>query len=117
MDKRLLYALLLGEQYGLPPMRPLQGDERRDNGDGSYSTELTMTSDAPEGGYMVHPSLWMDEGQPVELPPDLAMQAADNYEKWGPQFPRFDDLDASEEWAIARSKGGGANISPLARKR
>ena len=116
MDKRTLYALLLGDQYGMPPMRPLQGNERRPNPDGGYSTEITMTDQDPQGQWEVYPSLWMDQGQPVELPRDLAMQAANNYERWGPQFPRFDDLDASERWATARSKGGGANISPLARK-
>jgi len=99
---------------GPPLLRPLQGRERRPNPDGSYSTEITMTDTDPQGRFEVYPSLWMGPQGPVELPPDQAMQAADAYERFGYQFPRFDDLDASERFAVDRSRGGGVGTGPLA---
>lgn len=122
MDRDILAQLLMQAQarpqFGPPYLRPLQGNEQRPNPDGSYSTEITMTDQDPQGRWEVYPSLWMPpSGQPVELPQRKAMQAANNYEKFGYQFPRFDDLDTSERWAIARSKGGGVGQRPLADKR
>jgi hypothetical protein len=116
MDRDTLAMLMLGQRFGLPPLRPLQGNERRPNPDG-YSTEITMTDQDPQGRWEVYPSLWMGPHGPVELPRSIAHDAADNYEKWGYQFPRFGDLDQSEAWATARSKAGGVGISPLARRR
>jgi hypothetical protein len=98
----------------LMQLRPLRGNERRLNPDGSYSTEITMTDQDPQGRWEVYPSLWMGPNGPVELPGRQAMQAADAYEKRGYQFPRFNDLDNSERWAVSRSKGGGA-ATPLAK--
>jgi len=100
--------------FGPPYLRPFQGDERRPNPDGSYSTELTMTDQDPQGRWEVYPSLWMGPQGPVELRSGPAMQAANNYEQFGYRFPRFEDLAASEQWATERSKGGGVGQSPLA---
>ena len=102
--------------YGPPQFRPLQGTETRPNPDG-YSTEITMTTPRPAGGWMVHPSLWMGPQGPVEVPEQAARKLADLYERFGYRFPRFPSLAASEDWAVKRSKRGGIGLGPLARKR
>lgn len=101
-------------KQGPPQYRPLRGDERRPNPDGSYSTEITMTDPDPKGRWEVYPSLWMGPQGPVEMPRQQAQQTAANYEQFGYQFPRFDDLDTSERWAIQRSHGGGVGTGSLA---
>jgi hypothetical protein len=103
--------------FGPPLLRPLQGGERRANPEGSYSTEITMTDQDPQGRWMVYPSLWMGPQGPVELPRRAALRAADLYEQFGYQFPRFGDLAASERFAVERSRRGGTGVSPLARRR
>ena len=101
---------------GPPQFRPLQGDERRQNPDGSYSTEITRTDQDPQGRYRVHPSLWMGpNGQPIEAPEEGSGLLADMYEQFGYEFPRFGSLQESEDWATARSKQGGVGTGPLAK--
>ncbi len=102
---------------GPPLYRPLQGGENRPNADGSYSTEITMTDTDPQGRYEVYPSLWMGPNGPVEMSREKAMEMARMYEMLGYEFPRFNDLQSSEDWAVARSHGGGALKTPLARRR
>jgi hypothetical protein len=108
MDRDALARLMAQQQ-----LRPLRGNERRLNPDGSYSTEITATDQDPQGLWEVYPTLWMSPNGPVELRSGPAMQAANAYEKRGYRFPRFSDLDTSERWATSRSKGGGA-ATPLA---
>ena len=87
----------------------------RDNGDGSVSTELTVTNDAPDGGYWNIPTLWWDKsGQPVEMPDVEAQKMALQYEQaTGKKFPRFKSVDEAVSAAKARSAGGGAESGVL----
>ena len=101
--------------FGPPQYRPLQGAEQRPNPDGSYSTEITMTAPDAQGQWEVYPSLWMPpSGRPVELPEQAAQKLANMYEQFGYRFPRFNDLQASEDWSTARSHQGGVGTGPLA---
>jgi hypothetical protein len=116
MDREMLAQMMARwPQFGPPQYRPLQGNERRLNPDGSYSTEITMTDIDPQGRYEVYPSLWMGPQGPVEVPRRAGLKLADLYERFGYQFPRFDDLAASEEWATQRSRRGGIGTDPLAK--
>ena len=89
----------------------------RDNGDGTFSTEVTRTVRTADG-WMNVPSLWQGPGKPVDLTPmsdDQLAAFADKYEKaTGHKFIRF----MSEQEAVAaakqRSNEGGAG-SPNSR--
>lgn len=109
----------LSVPFGASPLRPFLPGERRDNLDGSYSTEVTRTVETPDGGWSVVPSLWMGDDGPQDfgaLGDDALGEMAAAYEaRTGEQFPRFDGLDAAEAWAVQRSEGGGASDTPLAR--
>jgi hypothetical protein len=112
--KRYLGGIGVPAQFGPPQYRPLRGTETRPNPDG-YSTEITMTDQTPGQRWEVYPSLWMGPNGPVEMPRRQAKATADQYEKFGYQFPRFPDLTSSEAWATARSRQGGVGTGPLAK--
>ncbi|WP_428398324.1 LPD38 domain-containing protein [Marinobacter salarius] len=92
-----------------PELRPFQPGEQVDNGDGSFSTERTVT--VPIGRRWANvPSLWMSPDGPKELDEDAAVRAAMDYERaTGTKFPGFDSVDEAVASAKARSDKGGAN--------
>jgi hypothetical protein len=92
----------------LAPFDPAMNIPRA-NADGSVSTEITMTSEAPDGGFWNVPSLWWKEdGTSVELPEQQALALAKRYEETtGQKFPRFGTLKDAEAAAQTRSAQGG----------
>jgi hypothetical protein len=103
---------------GPPFLRPFQGNERRPNADGSYSTELTATVQLPDGSWSNVPSLWMGPQGPVELnEEEQIMRAMQFFENTGAEFNRYGTLDEAEREAVARSKAGGVGTGPLYRRR
>ena len=89
---------------------------------GSVSTEYIATVDAPDGSVMLIPTIWWDaEGNPKLFKredTDKAIELAIDYEKsTGKQFPRFPAgaYAEADDYAISRSKAGGASQTPLAR--
>ena len=103
-----------------PPPPPLEPFDHlkykpRPNADGSVSTEITATTEAPDGGYWNIPTLWWGKDGPVELPVQQAVGLAKRYEaSTGRKFPRFANIPDAEASAVARSHGGGASETPLA---
>jgi len=89
----------------------------KDVGLGGPSTEYLVTQEAPDGKVWNIPSIWWTpDGEPVQVPEDVAARLAYQYEKQFEgrgQFPRFDDIDTAVENAKERSKSGGAEKSPL----
>ena len=103
---------------GVTQYRPLQGGERRDNGDGTFSSELEVTERLPDGSWVNVPSLWMGPNGMEEVAADRAVQIALDYEKrTGQKFPRFKTVDEGIAAAKARSNAGGTSVGPLARGR
>lgn len=95
---------------GLRPFRP---GERRDNADGTYSTEITTTWQLPDGSWANIPSLWMgQDGLPRQFSPDDEqgiLGAAMRYEAQnGQTFKRYKSAEEAEQAARARSDSGGA---------
>jgi hypothetical protein len=94
------------------PIRPARAGERRDNPDGSYSTELSTTWQLPDGQWVNVPSLWRKGDQWQQFEPGDeqgilgAMQAYEAAN--GPTFARFGSLEEAERAAEARSAAGGA---------
>jgi len=89
---------------------------------GSVSTEYIATVDAPDGSVMLIPTIWWDaEGNPKLFEredTDKAIELAIDYEQsTGKQFPRFPAgaYAEADDYAISRSKAGGASQTPLAR--
>ena len=102
-----------------PRFRPLQQGEFRNNGDGSYSTELLMAEilDPASGESMVFPSMWMSDRGPVELSVDEAIGAAMEFERMtGNRFPRFKSIREAIDFSKTRSSGGGVSAGPLYRR-
>jgi hypothetical protein len=114
MDKRQAYAKAL--KMGPPLLRPFQGNEQRPNADGSYSTEITTTWQMPDGSWANVPSLWMSPNGPQQFDPndeDGIMNAVQQFEATGAQFPRYRTVDEAEAAAMARTKMGGVGAGPL----
>jgi hypothetical protein len=87
-----------------PQLRPLGPGEYRQNPDGSISTEITASFNI-DGRETVIPTLWMSPDGPVELSPDDAINAAQNYERQtGKQFPRFDSVAEADAFTRKRHK-------------
>ena len=89
---------------------------------GSVSTEYIATVDAPDGSVMLIPTIWWDaEGNPKLFEredTDKAIELAIDYEQsTGKQFPRFPAgaYAEADDYAISRSRAGGASQTPLAR--
>jgi hypothetical protein len=99
-----------------PFLRPLAKGERRDNGDGTHSTELTVTVPV-DGRWMNVPSLWNDAGKYVELDEESAVGAAKRYMKaTGKAFPSYETVEDAVNAARSRSESGGAGSGPLEQK-
>jgi hypothetical protein len=100
---------------GLVPYDPAK-HKPRSNPDGSYSTEIEVTGDSPDGSTWNIPTLWFDaDGNPRELPEVAAQTLAQRYEaETGNMFPRFGSVDEAVAAARARSAAGGAMKTPLA---
>lgn len=98
-----------GNVSDLVPFDPSRFQPRQ-NADGSVSTELTATEDAPDGGYWNIPTLWFDSaGKPHELSVQEASNRAKAYEQQtGRRFPRYKSVQEGEAAATARSAAGGA---------
>lgn len=92
-------------------LRPFQPGEYIDNGDGSFSTERTVTIEWP-GGFANVPTLWMSpSGQALDLAfnEEIVRRAAENYvSEMGGKFDVFPTVDEAVAAAKARSEGGGA---------
>lgn len=86
-----------------PDLRPFDPGERRDNPDGSYSTEITTTWQMPDGSWANVPSLWMGKGGPVQFDANDEqgiLGAVQNYEaKTGKRFPRYATVGQAESAA------------------
>lgn len=93
--------------------RPFNPDERRNNPDGSYSTEISRTVQIGDSFANV-PSLWKnaESGQTVDLgkmSDDQLAEFADKFEAaTGNQFARFRSVDEAVSAAQQRSQMGGA---------
>jgi len=95
-------------------LRPFNPGEMRDNGNGSYSTEITTTWQTPDGAWVNVPSLWKDpSGKNVQFNPDDEdgiLGAMQEFEAMGGQaFPRFKSVDEATAFAEKRSASGGAS--------
>lgn len=90
----------------------------QDVGLGGKSTEYLSTLDSPDGGVWVIPRIWWDnKGNPTLVEDKEAFELAEKYEKeTGLEFPRFKEgaYKEADEFAITRSKAGGATQGPLA---
>lgn len=99
-------------------LRPFHPDERRDNGDGTYSTEISTTWQLPDGKWVNVPSLWMGKDGPKQFDAsdeDGILGAMQRWEaKSGQQFPRFASMEEAEAAAQARSAAGGAGAGQQA---
>ncbi|TYC51619.1 hypothetical protein FMN50_20265 [Rhodobacterales bacterium] len=97
---------------GLAELRPFRPGERRENPDGSHSTELTTTWQLGDGNWVNVPSLWMGADGPVEFDQgdeQTILGAMSAFEgRNGPTFKRFTSLDEAEAADRVRSEQGGA---------
>ena len=92
-------------------IRPLVNGERRSNPDGSYSTELLMSSRLPDGTIANFPSLWNKDGEFKELDEDSARRTAMMLERMtGVRLPRYGTMDAATDMAKQASAAGGGSI-------
>lgn len=93
-------------------LRPFQPGERRENSDGSYSTEITTTWQLPDGKWVNVPSLWMGEKGPQQFEPEdegSILGAMQDFEsRNGQAFPRFSSQEEAVKAAQQRSTAGGA---------
>lgn len=93
-------------------LRPFQPGERRNNSDGSYSTEISTTWQLPDGSWANIPSLWMGPNGPQQFnadDEDGILSAAMQYESQnGPTFQRYRSAQEAETAARQRSSAGGA---------
>ena len=105
------------DSVNLKTIRPFRPGEFVDNGDGSRSTERSMSFNI-EGKEVLTPSLWMTPDGPVDLSrnPESLFRAALAFEKrTGKKFPRFNNPDEATRFSKERSSGGGRGVGPLAR--
>jgi len=100
---------------GLEPFDPKK-HKPKDIGKGGLTTEYLITEYDSDGQVWNIPSVWWDdEGNPLEMKPELAQQlAADHEKQTGKRFPRFKSLGDGVAAAKKRSKRGGATKEPLA---
>ena len=95
-----------------PELRPFHANERRPNGDGSYSTEISTTWQTPDGKWVNVPSLWMGKDGPQQFNADDEegiLGAMQKYEaRNGQTFARFDSEKDAVAAAEKRSANGGA---------
>lgn len=93
-------------------IRPFKPGERRENPDGTYSTELLRSVIMPDGSFANVPSLYMAPGGPIQMPDSMSDDQlagiAKRLEDAGvASFPRFKSMDDAINSAIARSRSGG----------
>lgn len=110
-----------GEDYR-QSIRPFAPGEFINNPDGSISTELSVTSQSPDGSWTNIPSLWMTPDGPMIVDEDIAADLARNYGRaTSTRFPSFGSLDEAERIASSRSNRGGmssgSNLLPVPRPR
>lgn len=108
-----------GQFQGIEPsLRPFNQGERRPNPDGSYSTEISTTQQQPDGQFVNVPSLWMGKQGSVQFNPGDErgiMSEAQRFEAQnGQTFPRFPNVQAAEQAAVAKSAAGGAGAQQVA---
>jgi hypothetical protein len=82
--------------------RPLYGGEYVTHPNGDWSTEITSSSTGDDGTTRVVPTLWLVNGVPYVLPPDLAQQFATQS---GLPFPKFGTVAGSEAYTNNREAG------------
>ncbi len=104
-------ALFLDASLAPPAMngvRPFAPGEFIRNPDGSWSSEITMTTDKGEypglndGRPTNLPTLWLVNGKPMRVSPEQAVQYAIAS---GLKFTSYDSLDAADKAATEREKG------------
>lgn len=91
-------------------LRPFNPGEAVDNGDGSYSTERTVSAALPDGLWINAPSLWMSSEGPVNfgMNEDAIVETALAYERrTGTKFPRFKTVEEAIKASKSRSARGG----------
>lgn len=102
-----------GTREGLRPFTP---NERRTNGDGTYSTEISTTWQLPGGEWVNVPSLWNSDKGWVQFEDgdeDGIMGAMSDFEKKnGPTFARFTSEEEAVKASEERSSNGGAGSGP-----
>src|SRR5690606_3954212 len=85
------------DEAEMPALRPFVAGEYIDNGDGSYSTERTVTIQDKNGNWVNVPSLWKDsEGNTVDFGDgeDAIAKAHQEYEAGGgKRFRRFKSVE------------------------
>lgn len=98
----------------MPPFRPFKPGEFVDNGDGTRSTERTITWQLPDGTWVNTPTLFMVDttGKVLDLSDpasqEQAQRAAMALIRAGYQFPSFRSEPEASQAAAKRSDGGGA---------
>ena len=99
-------------------VRPFRGDERIDNGDGTYSTQRTVTFQLPDGKWVNAPTLYKAGDRTVTVEDeDLLRPLVQMMMRRGIEFPTFSDLPTAEINAQVTSQYGGAAFNdPLKRK-
>lgn len=99
-----------GQEAAAQTLRPFEPGEFRQNGDGSISTELSVTIQTPDGAWVNVPSLLMGPDGPVEYDPDdeeVMQQVAEYLRATGVQLPTFRSVDEAVAAAQARSDARG----------
>lgn len=105
------------DTVNLKKIRPFGEGEFVDNGDGTRSSERTMSFEIG-GKEVLVPSLWMTDKGPVDLArnPNVLMRAVESFERRSKKkFPRFDDPRQATEFAKQRSDSGGRGVGEIAR--
>ena len=105
------------DQVDMKKVRPFEGGESLDNGDGTRSTEVSVGLNIG-GKEVLVPSLWMTPHGPVDLSRnhESMIRAVLEFERRsGKKFPRFNSPEELNEFAKQRSGRGGALNEPLAK--
>ena len=105
------------DQVDMKKVRPFEGGEYLDNGDGTRSTEVSVGLNIG-GKEALVPSLWMTPQGPVDLSrhEESIVRAVLEFERRsGKKFPRFNSPDELNAFAKQRSSRGGALQETLAK--
>lgn len=82
---------------------------------GAQATEYSVTSQAPDGTWLVHPQIWWrPDGSPMYIPNEQGLAVALAYERMaGHKFPRFKTAEEADAFASGRSKHGGGLLGMI----
>ncbi len=111
--------LVPADTVNLKTIRPFDPGEFLDNGDGTHSTERSVSFNI-EGREVLAPSLWMTPAGPVDLSrnPESIVRAIRAFEeRTGNRFPRFDTREEATEFSKRKSQAGGRSSGRPPEKR